>query len=276
MEQDIQRALITKFRKNIYAKVLNACETYELIKPGDKIAVCVSGGKDSMLLAKCIEEMHDHGSIPFDVIYIAMNPGYNEKNLEKIKENAEKLNIPLQIFDAPIFQYTKTLEDNPCYLCARMRRGYLYSYAKKQGCNKIALGHHADDVIETTLLGLLYSNEITFMRPKLRSKNFEDMELIRPLYEVKEASIIQWRNYHNLEFIACACPLSEANNDIEASKRLEIKNIIKDLKKYNPEVDDCLFRSIHNLNLATIVGARLEDQKYDFNYIYEKENKKDE
>lgn len=276
MEKDIQRALITKFRKSIFAKVMNAVETYDLIHPNDKIAVCVSGGKDSMLLAKCMQELHDHGNIPFEVIYIAMNPGYNEANLNKLKENAELLNIPLQIFDAPIFQYTKTLEDNPCYLCARMRRGYLYSYAKKQGCNKIALGHHADDVIETTLLGLLYSNEITFMRPKLRSKNFEDMELIRPLYEVKEEAILQWKKYHDLDFLACACPLSEKNNNVEASKRLEIKHIIKDLKKYNPEVDDCLFRSIHNLNLGTIVGARLGDEKYTFNDIYKKEGKDDE
>lgn len=271
MEKEIQRALITKFRKYIYAKVINACEKYNLIKPHDKIAVCISGGKDSMLLAKCIQELQAHGNIPFEAIYISMNPGYNTQNLEKIKENAKLLNIPIEIFDAPIFQYTKIVEDNPCYLCARMRRGYLYNFAKKHGCNKIALGHHADDVIETTLLALLYSNEITFMRPKLSSKNYEGMELIRPLYEVKEESIIAWQKYHKLEFIACACPLQENYDKENQSKRKEVKQIIKDLKKYNPEVDDCLFRSIHNLNLGTIVGARKDDKKYDFNDIYEYE-----
>ena len=276
MNNDIQRALITKFRKTIYAKVMNACETYNLIQPNDKIAVCISGGKDSMLLAKCLQELKEHGNIPFELIFISMNPGYNQENLEKIKENAKKLNIDIEFFDAPIFQYTKTLKENPCYLCARMRRGYLYSYAKKRGCNKIALGHHADDVIETTLLGLLYSNEITFMRPKLRSKNYEGMELIRPLYEVKEESIIHWKKYHNLDFIACACPLQEDYKKDSNSKRNEIKQIIQDLKKYNKHVDDCLFRSIHNLNLGTIVGCRKDDNKYDFNYIYDNEVNSDE
>ncbi len=271
MEKDIQRALITKFRKNIYAKVMNACETYNLIKPNDKIAVCISGGKDSMLLAKCMQELQAHGSIPFEIIYISMDPGYNKENKEKIIENSKILNINIEFFDAPIFQYTKTLKENPCYLCARMRRGYLYNYAKKRGCNKIALGHHADDVIETTLLALLYSNEITFMRPKLTSKNYERMELIRPLYEVKEEAIIQWMKYHNLDFIQCACPLQEDFNKDSNSKRNEIKQIIKDLKKYNKEVDDCLFRSIHNVNLGTLVGARLNEEKFDFNCIYEKE-----
>ena len=209
MEKEIQRALITKYRKNIYSKVINACETYNLIEENDKIAVCISGGKDSFLLAICLQELQAHGNIPFELCFISMNPGYNEKNLLKIKENSEKLNIPIQIFDAPIFQYTKKLEDNPCYLCARMRRGYLYNFAKKLGCNKIALGHHSDDVIETTLLGLLYSNEITFMRPKLKSKNYKGMELIRPLYKVKEETILAWVKYHNLEFIQCACPLQE-------------------------------------------------------------------
>ena len=204
-----------------------------------------------------------------------MNPGYSEKHLKQIKDNAAKLGINLEIFDAPIFQYAASQEENPCYICARMRRGYLYNYAQKRGCNKIALGHHLDDVIETTLLGLFYSNEITFMRPKLRSKNFEGMELIRPLYEVKEKDIIAWSKYHQLEFIACACPLAEKGLEND-SKRKEIKGIIQELKKTNPEIDDSLFRSIHNLNISTIVAARKEDTKYSFNDIYELEGKENE
>ena len=268
MNKDIQRALITKYRKRIYSKVLNAIETYDLIKPHDKIAVCISGGKDSTLLAVALEEVRIHGNIPFELCFISMNPGYNEENKQKILENFKYLELDVQIFDAPIFQYVKTLDDNPCYMCARMRRGYLYSEAKRLGCNKIALGHHLNDVIETTMLGLLYSNEITFMRPKLRSKNFEGMELIRPLYEVKEQDIIAWRDYHNLEFIACACPLYKRDID---SKRKEVKKIINDMKLYNKEVEDSLFRSIHNLNLSTVVGTRKEDIIKSFNDIYKEE-----
>lgn len=277
MNKEIQRSLITKFRKNIYRKVINAIETYNLIEPNDKIAVCISGGKDSMLLAVILEELKNHGKIPFEIEYISMNPGYNQENLEQIKKNAEILDIDIKIFDAPIFQYTKTQEESPCYICARMRRGYLYNFAKQCGCNKIALGHHADDVIETTLLGMFYSNEITFMRPKLRSTNFEGMELIRPLYLVKEEHILQWQKYHDLKFIACACPNEEKYTKTHnQSKRLEVKEIIQYLKKYNDEIDDCLLRSIHNLNIGTIVGCRKNDDRYNFNDIYELEGNKDE
>lgn len=269
-----QRSLITKFRKTIYRKVVKAVETYNLIEPNDKIAVCISGGKDSMLLALCIKELQAHGPVPFEAVYISMNPGYNDANLQRIKENAKLLDIDIDIFNTPIFEYATTQDENPCYICARMRRGYLYNYALKLGCNKIALGHHADDVIETTLLGIFYSNELTFMRPKLRSKNFDNMELIRPLYMVKEQSIINWKNYHNLEFIGCACPLTQ-NIDVIDSKRKEVKEIIKELKKYNDEIDESIFRSIHNLNLGTVVGARLNDERYPFNDIYEMEAKKD-
>lgn len=269
-----QRSLITKFRKTIYRKVVKAIETYNLIEPNDKIAVCISGGKDSMLLALCIKELQAHGPVPFEAVYISMNPGYNDANLQKIKENAKLLDIDIDIFNTPIFEYATTQDENPCYICARMRRGYLYNYALKLGCNKIALGHHADDVIETTLLGIFYSNELTFMRPKLRSKNFDNMELIRPLYMVKEQSIINWKNYHNLEFIGCACPLTK-NIDVIDSKRKEVKEIIKELKKYNDEIDESIFRSIHNLNLGTVVGARLNDERYPFNDIYEMEANKD-
>ena len=269
-----QRSLITKFRKTIYRKVVKAVETYNLIEPNDKIAVCISGGKDSMLLALCIKELQAHGPVPFEAVYISMNPGYNDANLQRIKENAKLLDIDIDIFNTPIFEYATTQDENPCYICARMRRGYLYNYALKLGCNKIALGHHADDVIETTLLGIFYSNELTFMRPKLRSKNFNNMELIRPLYMVKEQSIINWKNYHNLEFIGCACPLTK-NIDVIDSKRKEVKEIIKELKKYNDEIDESIFRSIHNLNLGTVVGARLNDERYPFNDIYEMEANKD-
>lgn len=269
-----QRSLITKFRKTIYRKVVKAIETYNLIEPNDKIAVCISGGKDSMLLAICIKELQAHGPVPFEAVYISMNPGYNDANLQRIKENAKLLDIDIDIFNTPIFDYATTQDENPCYICARMRRGYLYNYALKLGCNKIALGHHADDVIETTLLGIFYSNELTFMRPKLRSKNFDNMELIRPLYMVKEQSIINWKNYHNLEFIGCACPLTK-NIDVIDSKRKEVKEIIKELKKYNDEIDESIFRSIHNLNLGTVVGARLNDERYPFNDIYEMEANKD-
>lgn len=269
-----QRSLITKFRKTIYRKVVKAIETYNLIEPNDKIAVCISGGKDSMLLALCIKELQAHGPVPFEAVYISMNPGYNDANLQRIKENAKLLDIDIDIFNTPIFEYATTQDENPCYICARMRRGYLYNYALKLGCNKIALGHHADDVIETTLLGIFYSNELTFMRPKLRSKNFDNMELIRPLYMVKEQSIINWKNYHNLEFIGCACPLTK-NIDVIDSKRKEVKEIIKELKKYNDEIDESIFRSIHNLNLGTVVGARLNDERYPFNDIYEMEANED-
>lgn len=274
MNLEFQRSLITKFRKTIYRKVVKAIETYNLIEPNDKIAVCISGGKDSMLLALCMQELQAHGPVPFEAVYISMNPGYNERNLEKIKTNAKLLDIDIEIFNAPVFEYATSQDDNPCYVCARMRRGYLYNYAMKLGCNKIALGHHADDVIETTLLGIFYSNELTFMRPKLRSKNFNNMELIRPLYMVKEQSIINWQKYHNLEFIGCACPLTQ-NIDVIDSKRKEVKEIIKELKNYNAEIDDSIFRSIHNINLGTIVGARLQDERYPFNEIYEMEGKKD-
>ena len=227
-----------------------------------------------MLLALCIKELQAHGPVPFEAVYISMNPGYNDANLQRIKENAKLLDIDIDIFNTPIFDYATTQDENPCYICARMRRGYLYNYALKLGCNKIALGHHADDVIETTLLGIFYSNELTFMRPKLRSKNFDNMELIRPLYMVKEQSIINWKNYHNLEFIGCACPLTK-NIDVIDSKRKEVKEIIKELKKYNEEIDESIFRSIHNLNLGTVVGARLNDERYLFNDIYEMEANKD-
>lgn len=269
MNKDIQHALITKFRKTIYAKMLSALDDYLLIEPNDKICVCVSGGKDSFLLALCLMEIKEHGMIPFDLTFITMDPGYPKESLEIIRSTAAFLEIPLEIIPTPIFSYVKTLDDNPCYMCARMRRGHLYRIAKEHGCNKIALGHHLNDVIETFMLGITYSNEITFMRPKIISKNFEGMTLIRPLFKVKEEDIIKWQNYHKLNCIHCSCPLSDGNN---LGKRAEIKQIIKDLKAYNPEIEDNLFRSCHNLNLSTIIACRKGDEIYTFNDIFQKEN----
>lgn len=249
----IERSIITKYRSTIYKYVVRAVQNYQLLSPNDKVAVCVSGGKDSMLLAKCMQELSRHGEFPIDLEFICMDPGYEEHHLAKIKENAEILEIPLKIFKAPIFNYVKTQEDNPCYICARMRRGYLYEKARSLGCNKIALGHHTDDVVETTLMSMFYASEISSMRPKLKSKNFEGLELIRPLYMVKEHDIILWQKYNELEFISCACPLAKKEED---SKRKVVKNIIKDLKKENSEIDDHIFMSIHNVNLETLVGFR--------------------
>ena len=268
MNKEIQHALIKKFRKTIYAKFLSALDDYQLIEENDKICVCISGGKDSFLLAICLEEIKEHGNIPFDLEFVTLDPGYPSESLEIIKDTAKKLEIDLKIISVNIFSYVKTLDDNPCYMCARMRRGNLYAHAKELGCNKIALGHHLNDVIETFVLGFTYSNEITFMRPKLISKNFEGMTLIRPLYKVKEEDIIKWQTYHDLKFIHCSCPLSDGNT---LGKRAEVKQIIKDLKNYNPEIEDNLFRSCHNLNLATIIQARKGDEIYSFNDIFEKE-----
>ena len=268
MNPEIQHSLITKFRKTIYAKVLQAIDEYHLIEANDKICVCISGGKDSFLLALALLEVKTHGMIPFDLVFVSMNPGYKDEVVASIKNNALTLGLDLKVVPSNIFNYVKTLDDNPCYMCARMRRGNLYKIAQDLGCNKIALGHHLNDVIETFLLGILYSNEITFMRPKLISKNFANMELIRPLFKVKEEDIIRWQNYHNLQFIHCSCPLSDGNIE---GKRSEVKEIIKQLKKTNSEVEDNLFRSCHNLNLGTIIQARKENEIISFNEIFQKE-----
>ena len=269
---EIEHSIIKKYRKQIWSKFLRALETYELIDEGDCVAVCISGGKDSFILAKCIQEAILHGKVSFTAKYIAMNPGYNEKNYQLLKENAELLNIPLEIFDAPIFSYVSTQENNPCYVCARMRRGYLYEKAKSLGCNKIALGHHFDDVIETTLMGMFYNSELTSMRPKLISKNFEGMELIRPLYLVKEKDIEAWVKHNELSFLACACPLGDkmASSDIEASKRKATKKLIKELKEKIPDIDEAIFRSIHNVNMNTMIGYRKDGQTHLFTEEYKK------
>ena len=235
--KEVEHSIITKYRKDIWRNFMKAIRDFEMIQPNDKIAVCISGGKDSMLLAKCMQELQKHGKIPFELVFLVMDPGYNKMNLDKITENAKILNIPMTIFKTEIFDSVVTIEKNPCYLCARMRRGHLYHKAKDLGCNKIALGHHFDDVIETILLSILYGGEFKTMMPKLHSQNYEGMQLIRPLYFVKEKSIITWRNYHNLSFLNYACRFTENNaNEENTSKRLEMKKLIETFRQISPYI----------------------------------------
>ena len=272
--KEIERSIIKTYRKEIWSKFVKAVKEYELVNENDKIMVCISGGKDSFLLAKCIQELQRHGKFPFQAHYVVMNPGYNEKNLELIKENAKKLNIPIEIFESDIFNIVKDIKESPCYLCARMRRGYLYSKAKELGCNKIALGHHFNDVIETTLLSMFYGSEVKTMMPKLPSDNFEGLELIRPLYFIKEENILSWVKSNDLKFLNCACRFTEdyALNKTD-SKREEIKKLIKELKNKNPNIDDNIFTSMTNVNLNCVVGYKKGNEKYNF---LDKYNKKDE
>ncbi|PWJ50344.1 ATP-binding protein [Faecalicatena contorta] len=264
---DIERSIIKKFRKSIWRKFTKSVQEYELIKEGDKIAVCISGGKDSMLLAKLMQELKKHGKVPFEVIFLIMNPGYNEDNWKIITDNAKLLGIPLTVFESDIFDIVAGVDKSPCYLCARMRRGYLYSRAKELGCNKIALGHHFDDVIETVLMGMFYSGKFETMMPKLHSKNFEGMELIRPLYMVKESDIKAWRDYNQLHFIQCACRFTE-NCSIcggeQGSKRDEMKELIADLRKTSDLIEMNIFRSMHNVNLNTIIGYHKDKIEHSF------------
>lgn len=263
MNSDIEKSIIKKFRKEIWSKFIKAIKDFGLICDGDNIAVCISGGKDSFLLAKCMQEIKKHGKIDFDVKFICMNPGYNEENLNMIKENANKLNIDLNIFESPIFDIVDKQEKSPCYLCARMRRGYLYNKAKELGCNKIALGHHFDDIVETILLSTFYASDYKTMLPILNSTNFEGMKLIRPLYYVKENDIIRWVNYNNLKFINCACKFTEKNNDVNKnSKRKEIKELLKELRKVNPNIDNNIMKSTFNVNLNTIIGYTDKNGNY--------------
>lgn len=257
--REIEKSIIKKYRKDIWSKFVRAVKDYELINENDKIAVCMSGGKDSFLLAKCLEELQRHGIFKFDLEFIIMNPGYNDEVLSKIKENLKLLNIKAHIFETPVFKISET-SDNPCYLCAKMRRGYLYDYAKKLGCNKIALGHHMNDVVETILLNLIYNGSYSSMMPKLKSDNFENIELIRPLYLVKEASIVAWKNYNKLEFIDCAC----SNTKKKSGKRLEMKKLVQDLEKYNPDVLKSIFTSSKNVNLNTIIGYKQNRHYHSF------------
>ena len=274
----VRRSITKKFRKSIWNNFIGAVKDYALIEEGDRVAVCISGGKDSMLLAVCVNELIKHSQIPFEAKYIVMNPGYNKKNLDRILSNAKELGIDIHIFESPIFDYVAKQDGSPCYLCAKMRRGYLYKEAQSLGCNKIALGHHFDDVIETTLLNLFYASEIKTMMPKLRSTNYEGMELIRPLYMVKEEDIIHWAKYNELEFIRCACRFTEeyeTSETEEGHKRAEVKKLIKHLRTTNPYVDMSIFKSMHNVNLATVVGYRESDggEVCDFKQKYNKNKK---
>lgn len=257
--KEIERSIIKKYRKDIWGKFIKAVKEYELIKENDKVMVCISGGKDSFLLAKCIEELTKHGKVKFIAKYIVMDPGYNESNRQMILDNAKLLNIDIEVFNSDIFDVANKLSpESPCYMCAKMRRGYLYNKAKELGCNKIALGHHFNDVIETTLLSMFYGSEVKTMMPKLHSDNFPGIELIRPLYMVEEDAIISWKNSNNLTFLNCACKFTEKASleDNSISKRKEIKNLIRDLKKTNPNIDRNIFTSMNNINLNCILGTK--------------------
>ena len=271
--QEIERSIITRFRKEIWSKFVKAVSDYDLIKENDKVMVCISGGKDSFLLAKCIQELIKHGKVKFEAIYVVMNPGYSKNNMEKIIENARVLNIPIEVFESNIFEVANHLnEKSPCYMCARMRRGYLYNYAKDHGCNKIALGHHFDDVIETTLLSMFYGSEIKTMMPKLHSDNFEGLELIRPLFLIKESSILQWVKYNELDFINCACKFTEKNSkeNSDTSKRKEMKKLISELRKINPSIDTNIFKALDNINMNCILGWHKDGIKHSFLDEYDK------
>ncbi len=277
--QKAEQSLNKKFRKSIWSKFTLAVKQYHLIEKDDVIAVCISGGKDSMLLAKIMQMFARYSEVPFTPVFLVMNPGYNPKNLQKIKDNAKLLDIPLTIFETDIFDIANSVSESPCYLCARMRRGYLYAKAKELGCNKIALGHHFSDVIETTVMGMFYGAQIQAMLPKLRSKNFEGMSLIRPLYCVHEEDIIAWKNYNNLDFIQCACRFTEKNaigDGTGNSKRLEIKNLIKELKKTNPNIEKSIFRSIHAVSLDTMVGYKQDGVEHTFLERYDANKNSDE
>ena len=271
--KDIERSIIKKFRKPIWRRFTKAIREYELVQDGDKIAVCISGGKDSMLMAKLFQELSRHGKKNFEVVFLVMNPGYNEINYQTIKDNAKILNVPITVFESDIFNIVASEEQSPCYLCARMRRGYLYSKAKELGCNKIALGHHYDDVIETILMGMLYGAQVQTMMPKLHSTNFEGMELIRPLYLIREADIIHWANYNDLHFIQCACRFTEhcasCGGAEKGSKRAEIKELIHELAQKDPVIEYNIFRSVENVNLNTVIGYKQDGVRHNFLDTYD-------
>ncbi len=272
--KNVEQSLRKTYKKRIWSKFCRAINTYELVKPGDRIAVCISGGKDSMLMAKLFQELKRHNKFEFEVKYLVMDPGYNEANRHIIEENTRRLNIPVTFFESDIFDAVYEIENSPCYLCARMRRGHLYAYAKELGCNKIALGHHYDDVIETILMGMLYGGQVQTMMPKLHSTNFEGMELIRPLYLIREDDIKSWRDYNDLHFIQCACKFTDTcttcNNEENRSKRVEIKELIATLKKKNPFVEGNIFKSVENVNLDTVVEYKSGGVRHNFLETYDK------
>ena len=274
--KEIERSLITSYRKKIWNRFIEAINVYDMIQDGDKIAVCISGGKDSMLLAKCFQELYNHGKRNFELVFLVMNPGYNEINKQKIISNAELLNIPITMFETEIFEHVARIDKHPCFICARMRRGHLYKKAKELGCNKIALGHHFDDVIETILIGMFYGSQVQTMMPKLPSTFHPGMELIRPLYFVRESDIISWAQRNNLEFIRCACKFTEESTiDEEKSKRAKMKKLIKELKRDYKNVDINIFRSVEDVNLDTIISYKKEGVTHHFldDYYTRKRNK---
>ncbi len=271
---EIELSIRKKFHKALFSPFAKACKEYELIKEGDHICVCISGGKDSMLMAKLFQEIQRHRKVNFELTFLVMDPGYSKVNRELIESNSKLMDIPITIYESDIFDAVDTVDKNPCYLCARMRRGHLYSKAKELGCNKIALGHHYDDVIETILMGMLYGAQIQTMMPKLHSTNFEGMELIRPLYLVRQDDIIAWQRYNGLHFLQCACHFTETCDSCSvdgtsASKRLETRNLIAELKKVNPYVESNIFRSVENVNLATVIAYKQEGVKHHFLDTYD-------
>ena len=271
---DVEKSIRKKFSKTIWSRFTKAIIEYELVKPNDKIAVCISGGKDSMLMAKLFQELKRHDKFPFELVYLVMDPGYSPENRYVIENNARKLNIPITVFETQIFESVYNVKKYPCYLCARMRRGYLYKKAKELGCNKIALGHHYDDVIETILMGMLYGGQVQTMMPKLHSTNYEGMELIRPMYLIREAEIKRWRDYNRLNFIQCACRFTDTcttcNPANTGSKRQEVKQLIAQLKKINPQIESNIFRSVENVNLNTIISYKKDDEQHSFLDDYDK------
>ena len=274
-KDEIEKSIRKKFHKSIFSRFCKAINQYEMLQEGDKVAVCISGGKDSMLMAKCFQELKRHNKFQFDLVFLVMDPGYNATNRKLIEENAKIMGIPLTIFESTIFDAVYDIDKNPCYLCARMRRGYLYSKAKELGCNKIALGHHYDDVIETILMGMLYGAQVQTMMPKLHSTNFEGMELIRPLYLVREDDIKHWRDYNELHFLQCACRFTEtcsscSDEGASKSKRLEIKNLIRQMKEVNPYVEANIFKSVENVNLSTVVAYKKDGVVHNFLENYDK------
>lgn len=271
---EIERDLNTVLRPTIWTKFVKAVKEFKMIETGDKIAVCISGGKDSMLLAKLMQMLHKISDVPFELCFISMDPGYNAENRKLIETNAKNLNIPIEFFETDIFDVTANVGGNPCYLCARMRRGHLYAKAKSLGCNKIALGHHKSDVIETTIMGMFFSGQIQGMLPRLKSTNFEGMELIRPLYYVFEEDIIKWRDRNELKFLACACKLTAglAKGD-ENSARMKTKEIIANLKKDIPEIEEHILKSLTNCQVDTMVGYKMNGEKHSFLEVFEKDDK---
>ena len=276
----IERSIIKKFRKSIWNPFIAAVKRYELIEPGDKIAVCISGGTDSVALAKLMQELQRHTAQPFELVFMVMDPGYNSENRKLIEDNAALLGIPITIFDSDIFDVTVSVEKNPCYLCARMRRGFLYAKAQELGCNKIALGHHFNDVIETTVMSMFYGSQMQAMLPKLHSTNFAGMELIRPLYCIHEEDILAWKQYNNLEFIQCACRFTEnctmCDNGGGGSKRQEVKILLRRLRRDNPNIERSIFNSIHAVNLDMMPGYKTGGVLHSFLDDYDERGKKSE